>query len=44
LGLKYYYGLTKVYKGVSGSNNSSLFLKLNIPIGAHKENDTPKSD
>ena len=25
LGLKYYYGFTNVYKGVSGSNNSSLF-------------------
>jgi hypothetical protein len=44
LGLKYYYGLTNVYKGVSGSNNSSLFLKLNMPIGAHKKKDTPKSD
>ena len=35
LGLKYYYGLTNVYKGVSGSNNS-IFLKANIPIGAGK--------
>jgi len=34
LGIKYYHGLTNVYKGVSGSNNSSIFLKVNIPIGA----------
>ena len=44
LGLKYYYGFTNVYKGVSGSNNSSLFLKLNLPIGAGKKNDNPKLD
>lgn len=37
IGVKYYYGLANVYKGVSGTNNSSLFLKLNIPIGAAKE-------
>ena len=36
VGVKYYYGLTNVYKGLSGSNNSSLFVKLNIPIGANK--------
>jgi hypothetical protein len=36
LGIKYYYGLANVYKGVSGTNNSSLFLKANIPIGASK--------
>jgi opacity protein-like surface antigen len=34
IGIKYYYGFTNVYKGVSGTNNSSLFLKLNLPIGA----------
>lgn len=38
LGLKYYYGLTNVYKGVDGTQNSSIFLKLNIPIGAKKAN------
>jgi hypothetical protein len=37
LGIKYYYGLANVYKGVSGTNNSSLFLKANIPIGASKK-------
>ena len=36
IGVKYYYGFTNVYKGISGTNNSSLFLKLNIPIGAAK--------
>lgn len=36
LGVKYYYGFANVYKGVSGTNNSSLFLKFNIPIGAVK--------
>ncbi len=34
LGLKYYYGLVDVYKDRSGTNNSALSLKLNIPIGA----------
>ena len=37
LGIKYYYGLTNVYKGVDGTNNSSIFLKLNMPIGANKK-------
>lgn len=37
IGLKYYYGLTNVYKGVNGSNNSSFFLDLNLPIGANKK-------
>ncbi len=37
LGVKYYHGLANVYKGVSGSNNSSLLLKFNIPIGAAKK-------
>lgn len=36
IGIKYYYGLTNVYKGVTGTNNSSFFLKANIPIGAAK--------
>lgn len=37
VGAKYYYGITNVYKDVSGKRNSSWFLKLNIPIGAPKE-------
>lgn len=36
IGVKYYYGFVNVYKGESGTNNSSLFLKVNIPIGAGK--------
>jgi opacity protein-like surface antigen len=42
IGVKYYYGFANVYKGVSGSNNSSLFLKLNIPIGAAKSKEELK--
>ncbi|MEL4454662.1 porin family protein [Lutimonas vermicola] len=33
IGARYYYGFLDVYKGVSGSRNSSLFLKLNVPFG-----------
>jgi len=36
LGIKYYYGLVDVYKEKSGTRNSSLFLKVSIPIGADK--------
>ena len=36
LGVKYYYGFIDVYKNKANSKNSSIFLKLNIPIGAHK--------
>lgn len=36
IGVKYYYGFVNVYKGVSGTNNESLFLQVNIPIGAGK--------
>ncbi len=43
-GAKYYYGFVDVYKDVSGTKNSSIFLKVNIPIGAAKKADkgTPK--
>ena len=34
IGAKYYYGFVNTLKGVSGTNNSSFFVKLNIPIGA----------
>ncbi len=44
LGIKYYYGFTNVYKGVDGTNNSSLFLKFNIPIGAAKKKSNKTSD
>ncbi len=33
VGLRYYYGFVNTYKGVSGTNNSSLFLKFTIPVG-----------
>lgn len=33
IGLRYYYGFINTYKGVSGTNNSSLFLKVTFPIG-----------
>ena len=36
-GVKYYYGFVNVYKGVSGTTNNSLFLKINIPIGAKED-------
>ena len=32
-GAKYYYGFVNVYKGMSGTNNSAFFVKMNIPIG-----------
>jgi len=34
LGVKYYYGFIDIYKDKSGTKNSSIYLKLNIPIGA----------
>ncbi|MCK9452674.1 MAG: PorT family protein [Bacteroidales bacterium] len=43
LGVKYYYGLANVYHGVSGTNNSSFFVKLNIPIGVAKSKEKTES-
>jgi len=37
IGVKYYYGFTNVLKDVSGTKNSSLFIKCNIPIGRGKK-------
>lgn len=37
LGARYYYGILDVYKGRSGSNVNSLFLKVNFPIGLSLE-------
>jgi hypothetical protein len=37
LGIKYYYGFVSVYKDKSGTNNSSLFLTLTIPMGSDKK-------
>jgi opacity protein-like surface antigen len=33
IGVRYYYGFLNVYKDRSGTRNSSLFLKLNMPVG-----------
>lgn len=35
LGIKYYFGMVDVYKQKSGTKNNSLFLRLNVPIGAN---------
>jgi hypothetical protein len=37
IGINYYYGFTNVIKDRAGSNNSSLFLKFNIPVGQAKK-------
>lgn len=37
IGVRYYYGFLDVYKDRSGTNNSSLFLKLNVPIGMSQD-------
>lgn len=37
IGARYYYGFLDVYKDRSGTKNSSLFLKLYIPIGLSNE-------
>ena len=39
IGLKYYYGFIDVYKNKAGTKNSSIFLKINIPIGAKKKDE-----
>lgn len=39
IGLAYYYGFIDVYKDRSGTNNQSLFLKVDIPIGRAKKED-----
>jgi len=37
IGARYYYGFIDVYKDRSGTKNSTLFLKLNVPIGLSEE-------
>lgn len=37
IGARYYYGFLDVYKDRSGTKNSSLFLKLNVPFGLSLE-------
>jgi hypothetical protein len=44
VGIKYYHGLTRVYKDFQ-SYNRGFFLKINVPIGAGKKEDfEPKSN
>lgn len=35
-GLRFYHGLTNVYKNRSGTTNRALFLKVSVPVGAGK--------
>jgi len=37
IGAKYYYGFVNVYKEKPGTKNSTIFLKLNMPIGLSDE-------
>ena len=34
VGVKYYYSMLDVYKNIENTRDSSIFLKVNIPIGA----------
>ncbi|MCK5846976.1 MAG: PorT family protein [Bacteroidales bacterium] len=34
---KYYYGFVDVYKNISGTKNSSIFMEVCIPVGAGKK-------
>ena len=40
VGIKYYYGFIDVYKSISNTKNSALFIKVNVPIGANKKKKT----
>jgi len=42
IGIKYYYGLIDVYKAIPGTKNSSIYFKINIPVGAGKKIETKK--
>jgi len=44
VGVKYYYGFVDVYKNVSNTKNSSLFVKMNIPIGVGKTQEKSKPE
>lgn len=45
IGAKYYYGFVDVYKDISNTKNSSIFIELSIPIGAgEKPNKEVTSD
>ena len=44
IGVKYYSGFVDVYKDRAGTKNSSIFLKLNIPIGAGEKKEKNKKE
>lgn len=43
-GAKYYYGFVDVYKDIKNTKNSSIFIKVNIPIGAGKKDKGAKNE
>ena len=44
LGAEYYFGFLDVYKDKSGTNNSALFVKLNIPVGVGESEKLKKQE
>jgi len=44
IGVKYYYGFIDVYRNKSNTKNSSVFVKLNIPIGAGKKKEKQEQE
>ena len=44
IGAKYYYGFVDVFKDISGTKNSSFYLKLEIPIGAGEKPEKKKKN
>lgn len=43
-GAKYYYGFVDVFKDISGTKNSSIYFKIDIPIGAGDKSTIKKKD
>jgi len=44
IGAKYYYGFVDVFRDISGTKNSSFYLKLEIPIGAGEKAQLKKAE
>jgi len=44
IGAKYYYSFVDVFKDISGTKNSSIYLKLEIPIGAGEKAQKKKEE
>jgi|LGVF01.1.fsa_nt_gb hypothetical protein len=42
IGLKYYYGFIDVYKNIPNTKNSSIFIKMNFPIGVGDKKEMEK--